>query len=197
MKNYNIEFSHIYADEKFGVEQINGIKYLKKIIKELNREKKSFSTVILIDEFSPDKKTLDEKDFLNKVKEYDVPVDFVGYESKLAPLFDILLKDIERSRLHFKEDSIFLIDGKNKIALQREGKPTCSALIAIWILCRFGIIKLPSDLVKNINKTGFYAEKLITILPKKYRETEDKVLKILKHSKHKEVVNLIEYGFFK
>lgn len=197
MVDYNIEFAHIYADDKFGDEQIKSIKLLNRLVKDLKLRKKSYSTVILIDEFSPKEKMLNEKKFIDLVKEYNAEIDFIGYESKLTLLFNDLEKIIDKSKLTSEGNSLFLLEGKNKIALQRNGKPTCSALIAVWVLYRFGIFNTPNKLLKNLGNKEFIGRRIITILPEKYRDTEDKVLKIIKNSKHKGILNSMEYKFFK
>ena len=73
---------------------------------------------------------------------------------------------------------------------------TCALLSASWSLSRLGIYTVPTGVIRNLTKKEFVAEKLITILPEKYREVENKVLEIIKSSKFKGALNRIEYKYF-
>jgi hypothetical protein len=199
MNDFNIEFAHIYSDQDFGTEQAKSVTRLKKVIKELKRDGKSFVTVVLIDEYSPAVSTLDEKTFLEEMKKKGVSPDFVAYESNLCDLAEniigLILKDkVVTHKFRDKEVLILLKDGR-KIGLKdSSGKYSCSLLISAWILARFGVYKVQS--LKNISTKEFSSDNLITILPKKYKETEKKVLDILAETKHKDLIDKIKYEFF-
>src|SRR3989344_1890712 len=170
MTKYNIEFAHIYADKNFGDEQERSINVLKSLIKELEFQKSEFVTCILIDEVSPEKITLDEKEFINNVLKYNVPIDFLAYESKLAPVAEELIKEIPKEDINkerFNDREVILLrKGKDKIGLKESsGKYSCSLLIAAWVLCRLGVYKLPDSAVKSRTLKEFIADKIITVLP--------------------------------
>ena len=74
---------------------------------------------------------------------------------------------------------------------------TCALLSASWSMCRLGILKIPQDAIRKLSNKTFEAHKIITILPEKYRVVEDKVLEIIKSTKFNDVVQDIEYEFFK
>ena len=199
MVDYNIEFAHIYADKEFGDEQRKSINFLKKTIENLKRKNKSFVTCILIDEINPKEITLNESEFLKKVLSFEIPLDFIAYESKLSSIADKIIKELPKEFLHkesFNNKQVLLLVKDNlKIGLKDyPGKHSCSLLIVAWILCRLGYYKVPS--LKNLNENSFNANKLITILPKKYRKTEDKVLDILRSTKYSRVLKNLEYKFF-
>lgn len=199
MVDYNVEFAHIYADKEFGDEQRKSIDLLKLVIKDLQKKNKSFVTCILIDEISPEKITLNESDFLKKTLSYKIPLDFVAYESKLSSIADKIIKELPKELLHkesFNDKEVLLLIKDNlKIGLKDyPGKHSCSLLIAAWILCRLGYYKAPN--LKNLTGNSFNANKLITILPKRYRKTEDKVLNILKITKYNHILKNLEYKFF-
>ena len=191
--DYNIEFAHIYADEEFGKEQIKSIEILKKIIDKLQKQNKSFVVSLLIDEFHPVVFNLNEEKIIQEFKKHGVDVDFIGYESKLGSVSDQLIKEIPLSEIkmeHFhkpEKEVLVLEEGNSKTGLREEFKfmyrHTCAMLSATWSLCRLGIYKIPEDAIHNITGKAFEANKLITILPSKYKPVEDKVIEIIKATK--------------
>lgn len=209
MKNipdYNIEFSHIYADEEFGEEQIKSIEILKDVTSKLKSKGKNFVTCVMIDDFNPVIFKLDDKKVIDKVKSYNAPFDFFAYESKFGGISDKLLKEIPSSKLKLEyfhgsqKEVLFLNKESGKISLKEQYgfayKHTCALLAAAWTLCRLGAYNLPSGSVKSLENKDFVAKKLITILPKKYEEGEKKVLEIIKSTKFKDFADNIEYIFF-
>ncbi len=88
------------------------------------------------------------------------------------------------------------VQGKESIGLvTKSNKPSCTLLIAIWYLCRFGIYGVPAK-TRRFNKKEFIAEKLVTIIPEKYKDGELKVLKLLGATKFKDLVKNIEHIYF-
>src|SRR3989344_3794911 len=122
--DYNIEFSHIYADEKFGSEQIHSIEILKEVLQKLKRRNKTFVTCILIDEFNPSVSCLDDKKLLGQVRKYGIPVDFIGFESKIGMISDRLIKELPKSKLkleyfHRPQKEVLLLQkGDKQIGLR-------------------------------------------------------------------------------
>ncbi len=200
MNDFNIEFAHIYADQEFGEEQIKSISKLKTTIEKLRKKKKSFVTTILIDEYSPIVCTLNEENFLQKVTEQGVSPNFIAYESKLSDIAENIISFIPKNLLStqkFKnKKSLLLVTKDRKIGLKDSfGRHTCSLLIAAWILVRFGLYEIPSIQKLSKNKQ-LPAKHLITILPKKYEETEQKVFDILEVTKYKNFLKKINYKFY-
>ncbi len=195
VNDYNIEFAHIYADKEFGKEQEKSIEILKKITEDLTSRDKTFVTCILIDEFSPKEKTLDEDEFLGEIIERGAKIGFIYYESNLQDNAKKLIKLIDKSRLKvekFSGKDVIILDSKIGLT-DKEGKPTCSLLIATWILGRLGVHKLD---LKDSTRKLFEAKKVITILPEKYKTSEAKALEIIKATKFKDQVKNIHYKFF-
>src|SRR3989344_9564234 len=195
MKDYHIEFAHIYADERFGDEQKQSIVCLKKRIAEIKKNKKSYSTSILIDEFNPEKNILNEKEFISILKLYGASPDSVVHESSLASVSRRVIELISSEKINIENfgDSTVMIlsaNGKRIGLTEKSGKPTCSLLIATWILCRLGYFSLDKF------PKQFSAKKIITILPKKYQESEEKMLEILKSTKFSNLVDRLEYIWF-
>ena len=199
MNEFNVEFAHIYADQEFGQEQIKSILKLKKVVQELQKKKKSFSSVVLIDEYSPPVCTLDEKYFLNKILEHNLSPDFIVYESQPCKVAETVIKLLPKNSLQMQKFNnkkvLLLVTKGKKIGLKDNfGKYTCSLLIAAWILVRFGVLQLSS--LKKLKNKELSANRLITILPQKYKETEQKVLEILAVTKYKYLIKNIKYEFF-
>jgi len=199
MNDFNIEFAHIYADENFGEEQIKSISRLKKIQEELIKKKKSFVKVVLVDEYSPILNTLEDNDFLNNLKERGIHPDFLVHESDLSEIakdvISLIPKNlIKKEKFKSGENSLLVKDNKKIGLINSSGKFTCSILVAAWILVRFGIYNLHS--IKKFSNKNFEAKGLITILPQKYKKTEQKVLDILETTKYKNLIKNIKYEFF-
>ena len=186
--DYNVEYAHIYTDEKFGFEQRKSIEVLKDIIKRLKRMKKGYVLTVLIDEYNPIESTLNIKEFLAYLKKFQAKPDFVCFESKLVPYYKLLLKEMAPS---LRREYVKYIIKRKKIP--------CSLLIGIWNLKRLGIVKSTKEelgyLVPNPHKT-FVAKKIITILPKEYQEVEKKALKIIASTRFKGYLNNILNIFF-
>lgn len=203
--DYNIEFAHIYSDQKFGNEQEKSIEVLSGVINDLQSQGKSFVTTVLIDEYNPKTCVLNENDFVNKIKSFGIPLDFVAYESKLSEIVSRLIADLPKSNLEVD----YLGEGKHSLFLKTENKKhklrenfgfshknTCALLTSCWLLCRLGVYRIPDDAVRRFGEKAFEAKKLITVLPEKYKNSEDKALKIIKASGRKEILKNIEYRFF-
>ena len=200
---YNIEFAHIYADQKFGNEQIRSIEILRDLINSLRKQGKSFVTTVLIDDYNPKKNNLDENAFVNKIKSLNIPLDFIAYESKLNQIGDKLIADLPRQLLRVEGKKNIFLEINNKSIKLRDSigfqlKNTCTLLTASWLLCRLGIYKIPSDSINRLNKVGtFEANKIITILPEKYRKSESRALDIIKSLGKDDILKHIEYRLFK
>ena len=200
---YNIEFAHIYADQKFGNEQIRSIEILRDLINSLQKQGKSFVTTVLIDDYNPKKNNLDENAFVNKIKSLNIPLDFIAYESKLNQIGDKLIADLPRQLLRVEGKKNIFLEINNKSIKLRDSigfqlKNTCTLLTASWLLCRLGIYKIPSDSINRLNKVGtFEANKIITILPEKYRKSESRALDIIKSLGKDDILKHIEYRLFK
>jgi hypothetical protein len=199
MQDYNIEFAHIYADKKFGEEQQKSIEILKKTLKKLKNN--SIVTCILIDEISPEKNSLNFEMFKQKILSFNVPLDYVAYESTLSTVAEWIMGQIPAAHLKTekfgKKEVILLVNHNVKIGLkEKSGKYSCSLLIAAWILCRLGLCKSNTPVMDKLSQKPFEAKELITILPEKYRKTEHKVWEILKISNFKDSLDKLEYIFF-
>lgn len=186
--DYSIEYAHIYVDKLFGEEQKKSLQELQRLIDKLDKKKQSYTLTVLIDDYNPTRHRLDTKDFLDKLKELGYKPDFVGFESRLSPEKDFLLKEMSPKKRR---------EYQNYIA--KSGKIPCSLFIAIWYLKRLGFIKTRGEEVISLNKKNkpFTAKKLITILPQKYQAVERKGQKIIESTKFKNCLENISDIFFK
>lgn len=186
--DYNIEYAHIYADDKFGVEQMEGIKTLRYVIQKMKKLKRSYVLSVLIDDYNPTYYFLDTKNFLIKLKKLNAEPDFVFFESSLVPCYKDFLQEIKPK---LRREYIKYIESHKKVP--------CSLLIAIWHLKRLGVIDAAKEEIKYINHNipqRFVAKKIITILPKKYEEVENMGLKIIANTRFKDRLTDIVNIFF-
>ena len=192
MNDYNVEFCHIYAGENFSEEQDKSCMMLKKAIKSFKG--KSICACVLIDNYNSNKK-VDLENILRHIKACGVYVDAIAFEKDLVPIAGKLM-DLIRihnlNNLKDKQGKIYL-ENKGNIMIKDKEKFSCAMLIACWMLVRLGIFKIP--LIKKTKK-NFPGKEIITILPKKYKEVENKALRILENTKYNNIIKKINYLFF-
>lgn len=197
--DFSIEFAHIYLDQIPGSEQTESLKILGNKAKELEKLSKTFNKVILIDDFTPEKTILKKEEYIESVKK-DTDLDFVALESQLAMFAHKFIEEIKKEFVETKvingiETKTFR-KGQESIGLiTNNNKPSCTLLIAIWYLCRLGIYGVPAK-TQSFSDKSFVGRKLITIIPEKYKEGEEKVLKLLKETKYNYLIKDIEQIYF-
>jgi hypothetical protein len=196
MKAYDIEFSHMYSDDHFNIEQIQSIIEVKKIIKTKELNPEDVTLTILIDDYNSTNNSFDQMKFKKLLTdEYGLEIDSLVFESTLIDLANHLLKKIDPNCIHsesFKNKKVYFLSFNNeKISIKEmingKEKLNCCLLAAAWILYRFGY-STELNSIQNYN--------LITILPKKYQSNEEKALNILKACNFDELTNKIFYHFF-
>lgn len=185
--DYNIEYAHIYAGEHFSEMHKKSVAELHKVIEKLKKLNKNYVLTVLIDEYNARHHNLDIKKFWKQLKKLKAWPDFVGYESRLIVYKDYLLKEMNGK-----------IKKEYENYIKEHKKLPCSFLIAIWHLKRLRLIPIKKGELDNLTKNNkvFTAEKIITILPKKYQEVERKALKIIKSTKFKGWMENIENIFY-
>jgi len=185
MLDYNIEYAHIYMDESFNEEHKKAVDSVKELEKKIKKKKLSFIKGVLIDDYNPEVHKLDVQDFVKKLNRYEVKPDFVGFESKMANYKDFMLSimspKVRREYIKY---------------IKKIGKVPCSLLAATWYLVRLGVFPASDEMYKDFGrKNQFVSRKIINILPKKFRETEKKALKIIEGSAYKRYLKNIEYKY--
>ena len=189
---YNIEFAHIYADDVFNQEHVESIKILNRIINaQLNGHE--YVTSVLIDEYNPNKEDmiLDLDEFLNKITLAGANIDYVGFESGMVNLSDEVLS---------------ALDNKTKTKyikyIKTKGKYPCSLLATSWYLLRLGVLNnlhINDKMIKGLKDNSideFSGNRVITIIPSKYKKVEETVIKNIRNSKYSKLANNIELIFF-
>lgn len=199
MNDYNIEFSHIYADEEFGEEQEKSIILLKGLIKKIKSNK--ITTSVIIDDYNPKIKILREEELLDKMANMGVTPDFVIFESNLKEVADELIEKIDKNFVRKErfsgKDVILVKKGDKNIGLRdSKGKYSCAVLIAAWNLCRLGLLPIDEKKFYKTSNNDFEAKKIISIIPKKYQDNELRAKKIIEVSPYKEHLSKIDYIFF-
>lgn len=184
--DYNIEYAHIYSNEFFGKEQKESIKELHKAIKRLKKLKKTYVLTVLIDEYNPTEHLLDTEKFLATLEKLNAKPHFLMFESHLARYKDLLLEKMNGK-----------IKKEYKKYIKKHNKVPCSFLIAAWHLKRLGLLKSKNSRLQQLTeKKQFTANKIITILPKKYQGVELKTIEIIESTDFKRQVTNIAHIFF-
>ena len=169
MKTVSIEYSHIYTNEKIGVEHEVSVRELDKI------QEESESLVVLVDDYSFPDPTFDYVDFSQWLSSKGHTPNIVFRESQLIPLCDEVLREVPEGVL--KDSLTDYIKAK---------KYPCSLFIASWYLLRLGKLAHP------LFPESEYAQRLINILPESFKSFEDKGFDIIRATKYRDLVENIE-----
>lgn len=183
----SIEVAHVYLGQQLGLEQIKSIE----IMKSLNYPEVRIQ--VLIDDFHA------QGDNLNQItKEISSlcsnPVDFYQ-ESEFLYKAQELISSMSKEHFYFKfkEDKKFYYIKVNErevlISIEQDGKvkPSCAFLSFCWLMYRSG----DKDFLGQEKPS-----KIITILPKKYKNIEKQVIELVKYYHKEEVLSKLEYLFF-
>ncbi|MFH0829023.1 MAG: hypothetical protein V1907_02495 [Candidatus Kerfeldbacteria bacterium] len=183
----NIEYTHIYLDEKIDSEKLESMRVAKGVIDTLNLKKIDYTACVLIDDYNPVEKTLSVENFLQTLNQNGVEPDFVVFESSLVQYSDMVIDMMSRR-----------LQKEYKRYINTRKFVPCSLLIAIWHLARLGKITInPSDIRKNSNRgVPFIREKLITILPGRYRQVEERARRVLESIGKNNILNNADSIYF-
>ncbi len=176
MKDYSIEYAHIYTNQEIDLEHEFSTEILNNVFKELNGEK---SLVVMVDDYSFPDPTFDYVKLNSYLEQKNFSPDVVLRESQLIPFCDIVLSKVN--------------DQKKKSQLInyiKSNKYPCSLFIATWYLIRLG--KIESSMFDPI----FSAKKIINILPESFQPFEEKAFEIIKSTKFSHCLENIENRYF-
>lgn len=178
MKDYSIEYAHIYTDEFFDTQHILSISEMKKVESLLESDDATYSKCILIDNYNPINHTLNTEEFLSELNIRNAIPDYLFYEADLVTFGRITIDYITHRRTKLSYEKY----------IEKHNVYPCSLLTASWYLVRLGVIKY--------NKIE-PAKKLINILPRTFKEVEEKAKLIIKHTHGVRVPNdVIETIYF-
>ena len=174
----SIEYAHIYTNNKIDKEQEVSPQILNKVTKKLKDQNKSYSLVVMVDDYSFPDPSFDYKYFTSWLGNQGFKPDLVFRESQLIPVCDQVLSKLKNSKL--KEDLIDYIKTK---------KYPCSFFIAAWYLLRLGYLEYP------MFDKQFVASDILNILPSSFRPFEEKGLEIIGATEFEESLDRIKYEY--
>lgn len=179
MVDISVEYAHIYTNNKIGEEQKLALTHLSAIKQKLDDKSKTYSFIVLVDDYSFPDPTFDYDSFVDWLESKNFKPDFLYRESQLIPICDEVLALLENKKL--KSSIVDYIKSKKKYP--------CSLFIAAWYLLRLGALEH-----NNFSK-DIVAKKLLNILPESFKPFEDDGLKIIAATQYADYVSKIEYEF--
>lgn len=213
--DYNIEFAHIYSDQKdLTNEQLESARLTKKIVDDLIKKNKTFVLTLLVDEYHPEFHKLNFNKFLKKLEKEGVPPTYIAYESRMVSAAKLLMKSIpdnfkKTAKFHPKIEvteritSLICKDGR-EIKLETQGniihfsRYTCAILSCAWVLLRLGVIQAKNaiELTGLTQPKPFAGKEVINVLPKKYSSVELANKNIIKSTPYKYLIKNIHSKLF-
>ena len=141
MNHLNIEFGHIYADEKIGEEHKKNVNALLDYLDRLLTAQ-TYCLSILIDEYHPKTSSLILTDYIDYLEKLGARPHYVVMEGDLRPLAYRLLYDIPKDMRR----------SLNKWTESRDKFP-CALLAATWYLVRLNAFNtyIPKLVIGNVN----------------------------------------------
>jgi hypothetical protein len=185
--DYNIELAHIYSDEHFGPEHEKSISVALEAARRLDALGKTYCFSVLIDNYNPEQSTLDVHQYLSQLKEHGVQPDYYCYESNLTSYSEHVLNEAsDRVRLSYEK------------YIARKGKHPCSLLLTVWHIMRLGGITNEEIIHRSsMRPVSFKADRIITIVPERFRNVEEIGQKILLSSpRYRSLITRMEQIYF-
>ena len=177
MKDYSIEYAHIYTNQEIDLEHEFSTNILQDVFSEFAGTK---SLVVMVDDYSFPDPTFNYTELNIYLSGKGFNPDLLLRESQLISACDIVLEKINNNKLK-KTFINYIISNK---------KYPCSLFIATWYLLRLGKIESP------LFDENLIAKKLINILPKSFEPFEERALEIIKDTEFKDSVQDIENKYF-
>lgn len=181
---YNVEFFHIYTDEKINGVHKGSLDFLVQ-----KRESWDFapSTVILIDNYNPINHVLSAEEIFEYLATQDAVPDFWAYEGDLVENAKVLLSQVTSEKLRRSYEKY----------IEKRGKYPCSLLTASWYLTRLGCLDYDGVIHRLGSETNYTpVAQLINILPADYSSVEKRAFEIIKRSTYASAAESIEDLFY-
>lgn len=186
--DYSIEYCHIYADQQLNAEHKKSIDLKQRIEKLLQKQGKTYSTLVLIDNYNAKTEEMSKAALISQLKDWAADPEYIFYEK------DLLLYMPEALQLlHPKSHREYI-----KYIEKWDGFIPCSLFIILWYFLRLGIIQDHKSMVshKEASPPQIYAKNLITILPKYYEPLERIAMRHIEKSKYSFIKQHIFTVFF-
>ncbi len=168
----NVELSHIYVDQEMSEEQYRSAVLAQEFVVRQSEQGHVVTITILIDDYNPTSWTLDVAQYVECLRSTGISVDFLVYESALPRYAPCLLCQLPQRQHGYYADYH-----------QRTGKYPCSFLVAVWHLARLGAFEFGDAIaVRPECVSSFASERVMTVLPERFRSVERSALKLLKAS---------------
>lgn len=185
MVDVSIECAHIYRGDPVSAEHRISAALAAEIIDREILRGSEVSAVSLIDDYHG-QGDFDETCFVGALKEHGVELTHLAYEASFeAPaltLVDWLGRRLRRESFNQGRRSSLMFrkaDGSRFAVLDGletgAPRPTCALLSAAWMLSRLGYLRPPEGALRPLENAPWVAERIVTVLPEKYRRVEDNV----------------------
>lgn len=180
---YNVEFFHIYTDEKIEGRHTQSIEHLHDLDQAWSFD---YDRVIMIDNYNPKTHTLDYQEVLKHLEEQGVAPDFWVFEADMLANAQILLDSVTNNKLK----------KSYRQYIEKHNKYPCSLLTASWYLTRLGRLD-PSVLrATNTEQKFIPATRLFNLLPADYKSVEDRARRLILNSPYASDNDKIQHLFY-
>jgi hypothetical protein len=208
LNDVHIEFSHIYGDQAFGIEQIQSIVIMNEMVKELRQEGKKVVTSILIDDYHAKYQLWSNSDELMKqVRKHGETPDIIALESAFVNIANEIISQIPASFKRIesfrkeKKSVLFFNDGIRKFALkdiyQDRERHKCVMLSCAWLFCKLGLVNFPEGSLQTTREvSAFQSHGVISILDKRYEKVEQNVGKLLSVLVEEKNTDRVQYIYY-
>jgi len=169
----SIEFAHVYVDEQIQREHRTSAGLMADRRNALVSRGQRVSTVILVDDYNPDREVLDLDSFLAALEESGGGADWVLSEAGLVPAAEEFVGSLtpreQRGHLRYARSS---------------GKFACSLLVASLYLVRLGALEVPPDAAVRAGPSDapLVADALHNLLHERFRGAEQRAAQLLRAS---------------
>lgn len=191
-----VEFSHVYSDETLGPTHLSSIQRAYSELRRLRDQGKTPLSLVLLDDIHVTAKRFSAEDIRAEIQRHGGQVDAIVLESDVTRGVETLLLALPEGKLvveSFRRErkrALFLETESCRVSLGAFRKnsfdPTCALLVAAWHLARLGEIEVAGIPVGSSS---------LSILEERYRNVEEKALRIIKASRFANAASRIEHVY--
>jgi len=159
---YNIEFFHIYTDEKIEARHEEGLESLRAIAQSWSFD---YDKIVLIDNYNPTEPVTSAQEVLDYLRGQNMLPEYWAYEGDMVENAKKLLDSLPEGKL--KRSYLRYIENR--------GKYPCSLLTATWYLTRLGRFDTSVIQATDVEYVPYQpAHRLFNLLPDDYKPVEDR-----------------------